>query len=80
MISSTVTLRPNGSVTLPKEWRSQFQTKHFLAEETAEGLLIKPILKVEYRENKDGSFELDFPYGMDMEEFEKEIERSLKKK
>jgi hypothetical protein len=33
-----------GAVTLPKKWRSQFDTKHFLAMETSEGLLIQPIL------------------------------------
>jgi len=78
-LSSTLTIRPNGSVTLPKEWRDQYPTRHFIAELTPDGLLIKPILKTEYYEQADGSFGLRFPYGMDMEEFEQEIEKSLKK-
>ncbi|MBP9773286.1 MAG: AbrB/MazE/SpoVT family DNA-binding domain-containing protein [Candidatus Peribacteraceae bacterium] len=77
MITATLSLHPNGAVTLPKEWRDKFPTKHYLAEQTSEGLLIKPIMKVEYYENKDGSCGLNFPLGMNMEEFEKEIEKSL---
>jgi len=34
----------SGQVTLPKKWREQYDTHSFIAEETSEGLLIKPIL------------------------------------
>ncbi len=32
-----------GQITLPKAWRSRFDTKIFLAEETDKWLLIKPL-------------------------------------
>ncbi|MCA9370339.1 MAG: hypothetical protein KC680_00055 [Candidatus Peregrinibacteria bacterium] len=70
MFSETLSLWGNGSVTLPKEWRTRYQTKHFMAEETPEGyLVIKPILDVEYYEEEDGVFGLRFPMGMSAEEF-----------
>lgn len=54
----TLTMFNTGQVTLPKNWRDRFETKHFLAEEKEEGLLIKPIQNTEddvvYYENKDG--------------------------
>jgi len=44
-----------GQITLPKKWRDKFQTKNFMAIETEEGLLIKPIEdnEVVYYENKE---------------------------
>lgn len=67
MTFHTLKLFNTGQVTLPKKWRSQFATEQFLAEETAEGLLIKPILReqevVEYaNEEEEGIF---FPKGID---------------
>ena len=44
MKSHTLKLFNSGQVTLPKKWRDQFDTDLFIAEETKEGLLIKPIL------------------------------------
>ncbi len=32
-----------GQITLPKKWRSQFNTKKFVAQETSKGLLIQPL-------------------------------------
>jgi bifunctional DNA-binding transcriptional regulator/antitoxin component of YhaV-PrlF toxin-antitoxin module len=46
-----------GQITLPKVWRSKFNTKNFVAEEREDGLLIKPIENLNdsvYYENKDG--------------------------
>lgn len=45
-----------GQITLPKKWREKFDTKKFLAEETEEGLLIKPLTKNEtvYYEDDKG--------------------------
>ena len=65
MNTETLNLWGNGAVTLPKEWREQFPTRHFLAVSTPEGLLIKPILDVEYYEGKDGSVGLKFPMGVE---------------
>ncbi|MFC1798024.1 AbrB/MazE/SpoVT family DNA-binding domain-containing protein [Patescibacteria group bacterium] len=44
-----------GQITLPKKWRDKFETKNFMATETEEGLLIKPIEdnEVVYYENKE---------------------------
>ncbi|PTT75195.1 MULTISPECIES: AbrB/MazE/SpoVT family DNA-binding domain-containing protein [unclassified Chryseobacterium] len=44
MKSYTLKSFNSGQVTLPKKWRDQFDTDLFIAEETKEGLLIKPIL------------------------------------
>ncbi len=63
----TLNMFNTGQVTLPKGWRSKFNTKHFLAEETKEGLLLKPILKKEdvvFYENET-SVGLFFPNGID---------------
>ena len=43
MFSTTITLRPNGSMTLPKKLRDAFKTRHFLLVEVAEGILMIPI-------------------------------------
>ncbi|MBU1445903.1 AbrB/MazE/SpoVT family DNA-binding domain-containing protein [Patescibacteria group bacterium] len=52
----TLKLFNTGQVTLPKEWRNKFNTKHFVAEETEAGLLIKPLIKDDtvYYEDRDG--------------------------
>ena len=56
-----------GQITLPKAWREKFNTKHFVAEQTKKGLLIKPILPEEdavFYENEEG-FGIVFPKGID---------------
>lgn len=63
----TLSLFNTGQITLPKKWRDQFDTHQFLAQETADGLLIKPIFPVdevvEYcNEEEEGIF---FPKGID---------------
>ncbi len=90
MVDETLTLWDNGAVTLPKEWREKYGTRHFIARENERGyLVIMPILDVEYWEKKDGSFGLHFPTGIEAgellkiwDETEKKIRRkdSLKKK
>ncbi|PVV54767.1 hypothetical protein DD829_17435 [Chryseobacterium sp. HMWF035] len=53
-----------GQITLPKAWRSKYNTQNFLAEETPEGLLITPITAKEtasaYYENGE-EFGIYFP-------------------
>lgn len=76
MIDETLTLWENGAVTLPKEWRERYGTKHFIAKENERGfLVIMPILDVEYYENADGSFGLHFPSGIEMGEFVKIMDK-----
>ena len=56
----TLSLFNTGQITLPKKWRKQFSTKKYIAKETKEGLLIKPLLEedpkneVVFYEDKDG--------------------------
>ncbi|MBU2524782.1 AbrB/MazE/SpoVT family DNA-binding domain-containing protein [Patescibacteria group bacterium] len=54
-----------GQVTLPKKWRDKFQTKHFIAEETDKGLLIKPVIDEDVIEfENDEEVGLYFPKGI----------------
>ena len=77
--SETLNLWGNGSVTLPKEWRTRYETKPFMAEETAEGyLVIKPIMDIEYFESKDGSFGIRFPMGLSAKDALKSIAKAEK--
>jgi len=46
-----------GQVTLPKKWRDKQETKHFIARETQQWLLISPVKEKEdvvYYENSEG--------------------------
>jgi bifunctional DNA-binding transcriptional regulator/antitoxin component of YhaV-PrlF toxin-antitoxin module len=57
-----------GQITLPKAWREKFKTKHFIAQETSQGLLIKPVVEEGYFYELDsGEFGVNFPLGMDAE-------------
>ena len=68
MISETLNLWDNGAVTLPKEWRERYGTKHFLAKEDSNGyLVIMPIIDVEYYERDNGECGLKFPHGIQPE-------------
>ncbi|MCF2221046.1 AbrB/MazE/SpoVT family DNA-binding domain-containing protein [Chryseobacterium sp. PS-8] len=48
-----------GQITLPKAWRSKYNTQNFIARETSEGLLITPLVAKEttsgYYENGEES-------------------------
>ena len=88
MISETLNLWDNGAVTLPKEWRERYGTKHFLAKEDTNGyLVIMPIIDVEYYENSDTEFGVRFPHGIEpaeliklFNEAEEEIQKEEKSK
>lgn len=79
MTSQALSMWGNGAVTLPKEWRDQYPTKHFMAVETAEGLLIKPIVDIDYYERDDGAIGLKFPMGIEAGELLKMMKGSPKK-
>ena len=57
-MTHTLKLFNTGQITLPKKWRDQYDTKNFTAEETKEGLLIRPIARdfsdTVYYENNEG--------------------------
>ncbi|GEM_PF-606060 len=65
MVVATLKEFGTGQVTLPKEWRDKFDTHHYLARETNQGLLLEPILYdeegIEVVEDSKG---LHFPKGI----------------
>lgn len=65
MYSTTITLRTNGSMTLPKKIRGKYKTIHYIVTEVPGGVFLKPIEEIEYYEEVDGTFGLRFPYGID---------------
>lgn len=75
MISETLlNLWENGAVTLPKEWRERYKTKHFIAKENKRGNLeIIPIVDAQYFENGDDDFGIIFPTGTTPEELMKKL-------
>lgn len=78
MVNETLTLWDNGAVTLPKEWRERYGTRHFLAKENERGyLVIMPIIDVEYYEDKKGA-RLHFPHGIEMGELLKRMKKAAK--
>ena len=80
MISETLNLWENGAVTLPKEWRNRYGTKHFLAKENEKGyLVIMPIMDIEYYEEDDGTFGLNFPTGIEAGELGRMMQIAEKK-
>ena len=79
MYSTTITLRPNGSMTLPKKLRSKHQTIHYIAMEVPEGVLLKPIEEIEYYEKKDGTVGLHFPYGIEAGRLAKMMRAAMEK-
>jgi bifunctional DNA-binding transcriptional regulator/antitoxin component of YhaV-PrlF toxin-antitoxin module len=69
----TLKIFGTGQVTLPKEWRSKYDTDQFMAIETPQGLLIKPIEPIVYFED-DSAFGLEFPTGIPAEELQHNLE------
>lgn len=77
MNSYLLSLFNTGQVTLPKAWRDKFNTKKFLAKETREGLLIKPLVDedgVVFYEHKDG-FGIYSEAGIDPDKIIKTIQK-----
>lgn len=80
MYSTTITLRPNGSMTLPKKLRSKYETIHFVALEVPEGVLLKPVREeIEYYEKPDGTVGLHFPYGIEAGRLADMFDEAIKK-
>lgn len=65
-----------GQITLPKAWRAKYKTNKFIAEETKEGLLIKPLMndKTVFYEDKKG-FGIYCEQGLDIEKFKDAIKK-----
>lgn len=79
MILATLSVQKTGMITLPKKWRDENPAMQVMAEETPEGLLIRPISEIEYYEESNGSFGLRFPMGMGMKRFLTIYDKALKK-
>ena len=73
---TTLKLFGTGQITLPKVWREKFNTEHFIAQETSQGLLIKPLVDVFYYEDGDDYFGLSFPLGIDAKELARNLEKA----
>lgn len=84
MISEILNLWSNGAITLPKEWRERYKTKHFIAKENERGNLeIMPVVDCEYYEDDKGNFGLRFPNGIEAGELLRlldETEAKIKRK
>lgn len=79
-MNESLTLWGNGAVTLPKEWREKYGTKHFIARENERGyLVIMPVVESEYYEEADGSFGLRFPMGVEPGELAQQWEAAMTK-
>jgi bifunctional DNA-binding transcriptional regulator/antitoxin component of YhaV-PrlF toxin-antitoxin module len=72
----TLSMFNTGQITLPKKWRDKQGTNKFIAEETDEGLLIKPIKKDEivYYED-DERFGIYCEKGLDIKKMLKVIKK-----
>lgn len=68
-----------GQVTLPKEWREKVKCMYFIAEETSQGLLIKPLKESFYYEDKEENFGLHFPTGISATKLAKELKKANEK-
>lgn len=75
MNSVPLTLWGQGAVTLPKAWRDQFDTKHFMAVVTPDGLLIKPIVFTEYYEKSPTHVGVRFPMGIGVGELYERVKK-----
>lgn len=70
----------SGQITLPKKWREQYDTHSIIAEETSEGLLIKPILTNSPSERSIETFIENFKVQVAKQGFtEKEIDEVIAK-
>lgn len=78
-ILSTMKIFGTGQVTLPKTWREKTGAKYFIAEETPQGLLIKPITEAIYYETEDGNFGLNFPFGISAGKLLKQFKKANEK-
>lgn len=78
MVYATLSVQKTGMITLPKKWRDKHPSSTMIAEETPKGLLIKPLLDVEYWEDDKGNFGLHFPTGIDAGELADRMEVAMK--
>lgn len=73
---TTLKVFGKGQVTLPKKWRAKVHTEHFIAEETPQGLLIKPLVEATYYEIDEENFGLHFPMGIEASKLLKNLKKA----
>jgi bifunctional DNA-binding transcriptional regulator/antitoxin component of YhaV-PrlF toxin-antitoxin module len=78
MIYTTLSVQKTGMITLPKKWRDKNPSTQMVAEERPDGLLIKPLLDMEYWEDERGNFGVHFPMGIRAGELADRMEEGLK--
>ncbi len=64
-----------GQVTLPKKLRDKYKAQYYIAEETENGIFLRPLIKSMYFENSDVDFGIKFP----IEESAANVLKNLKK-
>lgn len=62
---TTLKLFGTGQITIPKSWREKHKAKQYIAQETPQGLLIKPLVEELFYEDDENYFGLNFPIGID---------------
>lgn len=65
-----------GQITLPKKWRDKVDSEYFVAEETPQGLLLKPLKKSVYYEVEEEKFGINFPNGINAGELKKQLKKA----
>lgn len=62
---TTLKIFGTGQVTIPKIWREKYKTDQYIAQETPQGLLLKPLMEELFYEEGDDYFGINFPLGID---------------
>lgn len=65
-----------GQVTLPKKWRDKVNAEYFIAEETPQGLLLKPLVEATYYEIDEENYGLHFPQGINAGKLAAELKKA----
>jgi len=73
---TTLKLFGTGQITIPKAWREKYKTDQFIAQDTPQGLLIKPMVEEFFYEDGDGYFGLNFPLGIDAKELASKLKKA----
>ncbi|MBI1934399.1 hypothetical protein HYS30_01905 [Candidatus Peregrinibacteria bacterium] len=80
MFSTAITLRPNGSMTLPKKIRDEFPTAHFIVMKVEGGVFLRPVREeIEYYAKDNGTVGLHFPYGIEAGKLADMFEETIEK-
>jgi bifunctional DNA-binding transcriptional regulator/antitoxin component of YhaV-PrlF toxin-antitoxin module len=65
---TTLKIFGTGQITIPKVWREKYKTDRYIAQETPQGLLLKPLVEEFFYEDGEDYFGINFPLGIDAKE------------